>query len=225
MLRADLPYVVREHRVHFPDGFFAKLGPAFLTAYYDGYAFSDGARAYVAEAQGRAIGYLVGVTDVVAHRRHMLRRHRRSMLLRGLAALAFRPRLAGNFLRTRVGRYGRALLRRGEPPSPDEQEPAARMAVLTHVAVTQAERSQGAGSALVERFLTDAASAGCELVTLVTASGPGGAREYYSSRGWQERGNHEDGDNRWLTTFEWRFGVSPAVLQPRFQTPEQGAPA
>ena len=30
---ADLAAVVAEHLTHFPDGFFAKLGPAFLTRY------------------------------------------------------------------------------------------------------------------------------------------------------------------------------------------------
>lgn len=210
MQRADLPYVVREHRVHFPGGFFARLGPGFLTAYYGSYAFSDGAHAYIAEAQGRTIGFLVGVTDPAAHRRNMLRRHRRSLLLRGLVALSLRPRLAASFLRTRATRYGRALLRQGVTRAPDTREPSARVAVLAHVAVAQAEQSQGAGSALVEQFLKDAASADCELVTLVTLSDPPGAREYYSRRGWQECGEHEDGDKRRLTTFEWRFDNSSA---------------
>jgi len=29
----DLPFVIAEHLGHFPDGFFARLGPKFLAAY------------------------------------------------------------------------------------------------------------------------------------------------------------------------------------------------
>lgn len=210
----DLAFVVSQHRLHFPDGFFARLGPRFLTAYYRSYAFGPGAHSYIAQSRGHAIGYLVGVTDAVTHRQHLLGKDRRSLAVRGSVALAMRPRLAAHFVRTRAGRYGRAVLRRGATGAAtvttrDTSDAAGRIAVLTSVAVTRAEQSRGAGSLLIERFLSDAATDGCELVRLVTLSGPAGASEYYTARGWQQRGQRVDRDKRSLTTFEWRLGDGP----------------
>jgi GNAT superfamily N-acetyltransferase len=213
MAEADLAWVVREHRAHFPDGFFARLGPAFLTAYYRAYAFSAAALAYVAEADGRVVGYLVGVTDPVIHRRDMIRRRRRSLLWRGLVALSIRPPLTVQFLRTRAARYARKMLCRSGDPSPGASAPPARVAVLGYVAVTATHQSRGAGSALVERFLSDAEAAGCDRATLVTLSGAGGAGPYYQDRGWQAGGRHTDIDGRLLTTYEWRFARPGADRQ------------
>ena len=61
MRPADLSCVVRVHRANFPDGFFARLGPTFLTAYYRAYAFGAAALSYVGETDGLVLGYLVGV--------------------------------------------------------------------------------------------------------------------------------------------------------------------
>lgn len=205
MTQADLPWVVHEHRAQFADGFFARLGPAFLTTYYRAYAFSAAALAYVVEADGRVVGYLVGVTDPALHRRDLLRRHRWSLLRRGLAALSARPRLAAHFLRTRAARYARKLLHRRGDSSPGRAAPPHRVAVLGYVAVKTTHRSRGAGAALVERFLSHAEAAGCDGATLVTLSGTAGAGPYYEHRGWQARGEHTDADGRRLTTYEWRF--------------------
>ena len=41
MNTADLGFVVREHRRHFPDGFFARLGRGFLREYYRAFLLSQ----------------------------------------------------------------------------------------------------------------------------------------------------------------------------------------
>lgn len=214
MRPADLPRVVREHRANFPDGFFARLGPAFLTAYYRAYAFGDAALSYVAEADGRVVGYLVGVVDPARHRRDLLGRHRRSLMLRGILGMAIRPGLATHFLSTRATRYGRRLLGRRFDRSSATSAPPGRVAILSHVAVATDHQSRGLGSALVERFLDDARAAGCEAVTLVTLSGTEGAGSFYRHRGWQDCGEHADVDGRRLTTYEWRFARPGAAQDP-----------
>jgi GNAT superfamily N-acetyltransferase len=207
----DLPFVVREHLRHFPEGFFARLGQTFLTEYYRPYLSSRHARAHVADARGRPIGFLVGVTHPAAHRDHVLRTHGRTLLIEAARALLARPGLALLFLRTRARRYvGKALGRwrhRGGSPTrrPD------RIAVLDRVAVTPPAQSQGVGSALIETFVGDASAAGCSRIQLVTADGADGAAGYYESHGWRCCGEHSTPDGQRLVTYDRSLGEPPAA--------------
>lgn len=200
-MRAEqVPFVVAEHLECFPDGFFARLGPAFLAAHCTTYISSPYACAYIAERNGQAVGFLVGVIDPAAHRRHVLHRHGRRLLLCAVAALAARPRLAGHFLRQRLARYCGKLL-----PLPQAREdggPEGVTAVLAHVAVAGHARSEGAGGALIDRFVADASDAGCARVSLVTAAGHGGAGRYYERRGWLPRGETRTPEGRLLATYD-----------------------
>ncbi|NGO15651.1 GNAT family N-acetyltransferase [Streptomyces sp. HC44] len=210
----DLPFVVAEHRAHFPDGFFARLGPRYLTAYTRTYLTSPHARAYIAEADGVPVGFLVGVTDPAAHRQHLVRTHGRGLALRAGASLCARPALALHFMRTRLGRYARKLLpgrpRPASAPTPAESIPRAGVtAVLAHVVVIGRVRSYGLGSALVHRFTQDAATAGCAGISLVTAAGPDGAGRYYERLGWRYAGETRTPDGRALLTYEYGLSHQP----------------
>jgi ribosomal protein S18 acetylase RimI-like enzyme len=200
----DLPFVVEQHLHHFPDGFFARLGPRFLREYYRGFLTGASARTAVAETDGRRVGYLVGVTDPASHRDHVVRRHGRGLVLRAAAAMLLRPSLAVCFLRTRSGLYTRKLLRRRRRASTAPASPgtAGRTAVLTHVAIEPSAQSQGIGSTLIQRFQRQVADAGCDRLTLVTASGDDGAGPYYRRRGWTALGERRTPDGLLLTTFE-----------------------
>lgn len=208
MRASDLDFVVDEHLRHFPDGFFARLGPAFLTEYYRGFLTGQHACTTVAEVAGRPAGYLVGVTDPPAHREHVVRRHGRKLVVRGVAAMARRPSLAWCFLRTRAVLYARKLLyrRRGRPHAEGSivraEQGAGRTAVLTHVAVAPQAQSGGIGSELIRRFDDEVTARGCERITLVTASGDNGAGPYYRRRGWEPHGERRTPDGLWLTTYE-----------------------
>ena len=200
MTRADLPFVVAEHLEHFPHGFFARLGAGFLTSYTRTYLTGRHARAYVVEAAGHPVGFLVGVLDPPAHRRHVLRSHGPRLAARAVASLAVRPRLAWHFLRTRLGRYLRRLVPRrgtaGPVPSPGTT------AVLSHVVVARQARSLGVGAALIGRFVADAAEAGCARASLVTAAGTEGAGPYYERHGWLARGETRTPEGRLLATYD-----------------------
>ncbi len=202
MVPEELPFVVGEHRRFFPDGFFARLGPSFLTAYSRTYVSSPHAGAYIAEGgDGQPVGFLVGVIEPVAHRRHVLQVHRRELLLRAAGALALRPWLALHFLRTRLARYCRSLLR-GRPAQQVAGPPHGITAVLAHVAVAEHARSRGVGEALIGRFVEDATDAGCARASLVTVLGDGGAGMYYERRGWVPKGETRTPDGRRLAAYE-----------------------
>ena len=204
----DLPFVVTEHRAHFPEGFFARLGTRFLTAYTRTYLTGPHARAYIAEAEGVPVGFLVGVTDPAAHRQHIVQNHGKGLALRACAALCIRPGLALHFTRTRLARYARKLLpgRRGAAEAAIEAPPRPGItAVLAHVAVVGRVRSYGLGSALVRRFTQDAAAAGCARLSLVTAAGPEGAGRYYERLGWGYAGETRTPEGRTLLTYEYEF--------------------
>lgn len=210
----DLAFVVAEHRTHFPEGFFARLGRRYLTAYTRTYVTSPHAVAYIAEADGRPVGFLVGVSNPPAHREHVMRTHGRALALRAAAALCVRPGLAVHFLRTRLGRYARKL--RGGHQEPNAQQtglatpPDGTTAVLAHVVIVERVRSYGLGSALVTRFVQDAAAAGCTQASLVTAAGPDGAGRYYEQLGWHCAGDVRTPEGRLLESY-----VFPLHNQPR----------
>ncbi|MEV0774533.1 GNAT family N-acetyltransferase [Streptomyces sp. NPDC050433] len=200
-----LPYVVREHRRLFPDGFFARLGPRFLSTYTGMYLTSPHALAFIAEVDGRPVGFLVGVTDPALHRRHTLRRHGSRLLLLAAGGLTVRPRLLGHFLRTRLPRYVRKLTLRQQPAdtaTTTARSPSGPGAVLAHVAVADAASSRGIGADLIERFVAAATIAGCGRVSLVTAEGPQGAGSYYERRGWRLAGRTATLEGRQLLTYE-----------------------
>ncbi|MGH3317795.1 MAG: GNAT family N-acetyltransferase [Nocardioidaceae bacterium] len=206
MSTADLGFVVREHRRHFPDGFFARLGRGFLREYYRAFLTSAKSRTVVAELDGTPVGYLVGVTDPAAHRGHVVQRHGRVLVVRAAAAMLVRPSLAYCFLRTRLGLYTRKLLRR-RPRVPSDGPVQANgddsvTAVLTHVAVAPEAQSIGIGSELIDHFDQEVAAVGCDRLALVTASGEDGAGPYYRRRGWTARGERCTPDGMALTTYE-----------------------
>ncbi|MDB1086437.1 GNAT family N-acetyltransferase [Streptomyces sp. ACA25] len=197
----DVAFVVREHLRHFPEGFFARLGPGFLTTYCRTYLTSPHARGYVAHSDGRRAGFLVGVLQPAAHRGHVLHAHGPQLAARAVAALLLRPALALHFLRTRLVRYGRKLLpdvRAGQAPPAE----AGTSAVLSHVAVTGQARSRGIGSALIAEFVAAAENSGCACVSLVTTAGASGAGEYYERLGWLYRGENRTADGRTLATYD-----------------------
>jgi len=204
MAADDLHFAVEQHLSHFPDGFFARLGPRFLREYYRAFLTSRAARTAIADANGRQVGYLVGVTSPATHREHIVREHGRALVVRAVTAMLVRPSLAFCFLRTRAGLYARKLLRRPRASAPPSGQEGSRdtTAVLTHVAVARTAQARGIGSALIERFERAAAADGCDRLVLVTASGDDGAGPYYRRRGWKAVGERCTPDGLWLTTYE-----------------------
>ena len=231
---ADLPYAAHQHRANFPGGFFARLGPWFLRAYYRTFLDSPYACAWLALDDDVPIGYVVGMTSPREHRAHVLTRHRWSLAVRGGLALLCRPVLMVEFLRRRARWYWLKLVAtapsRSRNATPLEEhaddDPAARppldgsvigndvgrSAVLAHVVVGTGHRGLGLGTTLVDRFVGAAAEAGCDQVLLVTDSG-GQAAHFYEKRAWAPVRERTTVDGRFLTTY-----ARPArLVTPRHQ--------
>ena len=205
----DLPFVVAEHLRHFPDGFFARLGPTFLAAYNRTYLTGPDARAYIAEVDGQPVGFLIGGIDPVAHRGRVLRESGRGLLLRALGSLCLRPFLALHFIRTRLVRYGRKLIPNRTASQAPAVGPVGITAVLDYVVVAEHARCRGIGARLVACFVKDATDAGCARVTLVTAA-EGGAGPYYERHGWQRQGEIRTPEGRRLLTYVFPLHQGPA---------------
>jgi ribosomal protein S18 acetylase RimI-like enzyme len=211
----DLDRTAELHRRSLPDGFFARLGPAFLARYHATFAVGRRAAMLVAETRdGRIVGFLAGTVDNARHVRTVLRRPPPRLVLSGLLALARDPRLGVEFLRTRVGRYlrtfRRALVPRrpvaaatgpeatGAPPAPVSTTPV--VGVLTHVAVADEARGTGAGRALVDAFLDRARRTRVPEVRLVTSRREGAAG-FYRRLGWSSLGTRRAADGTVVEEF------------------------
>ena len=204
MAAADLAFAAALHEKALPHGFFGRLGTRFLKAYYETFSASPHAVALVAQTPAGRAGVLVGTWG--PHYTWVLRNRWGTLALRGLFALLTRPREFRFFLRTRTGRYTRALLRlvkrRSQVRSADtpaDTPPAP--AVLTHVAVAEGTRGQGVGQGLVDAFLAAAREAGCHEASLVTLQGPDGAGHFYRRLGWTLTAERADFDGRMVECF------------------------
>ena len=197
---ADLPFVVQQHRAHFPNGFFARLGPRFLERYYLTFCTSRDALAIVAEVDGRRAGYLVATTTPAGHRRHVLERHRRALAVRGVLGLLRHPALLGSFVRTRAGLYLRKVVRQTGDVDATADARRNDVAVLHSLVVLPHHQGCGIGSRLVDELSTAAAEAGCRSIALVTEAGGRGAA-YYLKTGWDAGDTHRTRDGQVLTTF------------------------
>lgn len=202
--KTELARTARLHARHLPSGFFARLGTRFLRRYHRAFAESPEAEVFVAETPDGPQGVLVGTFDNAAHYRWAMRRRGILLALAGLGALLRRPRLAGEFLVTRLGRYGRALARWLRPRrrrATGVAEPARRVAVLTHVAVDPAVRGRGAGRELVATFVRAARARGADEVRLITpADGPGSG--FYRALGWRRLARRRAADDTLVEEFQ-----------------------
>jgi GNAT superfamily N-acetyltransferase len=235
MVRRDLRATAALHHRSLPDGFFSRLGRRFLRRYHATFLASPFAVAIVATdpVDGDVpAAFLVGTLQNRAHYRWVVRRCGPRLALELVAALAVRPRLASLFIRTRVGRYlrwvwryplyraqrrtaaapagseGAAVVEEEPARGPEEAAPVAPVAVLTHVAVDERLRGQGAGRRLVEAFVERAREAGAAEVRLVTEASDG-ASGFYERLGWTPVGEKPGADDEVVR--EFRLSLVPPV--------------
>lgn len=213
---SDLGYTALQHEELLPHGLFPHLGHTFLRRWHATFLDSPYGIALVAEQLEETgpvpVGFLIGSTDQVRLVHDVIARHRLSLVVAGCSALLRRPRLAVHFARTRAKPYLRRLTgtsRRpavrpdaaaGAPSRRDDRTPA-RIAVITAVTVDASCRSNGAGRALVDRFVLRAALSGADDARLTTVSGAGGAGGFYEKLGWQFVEQHPTRDGLTVSTY------------------------
>lgn len=202
----DVPFAVQAHLEHFPEGFFARLGPRFLTRYYRTFIEGPPACALVAESDGQLLGYLTGIFDPQEHRRLVVQYHGKALAADALLGMVRRPAVAYSFLATRARRYLSALRRYRSKAPTAAGSSGDSCAVLSHVVVTKSERARGLGAELVSAFLAEATGAGCTKACLVTMDGPDGAGPFYERLGWRRSPRSSSADGRPLLHYEIDLG-------------------
>lgn len=202
----DLPFAAALHAQALPHGFFTRLGERFLTAYYESFLASPHALAFVAATTARPVGVLVGTVRGRTHLRWVLRHRGWRLGWLGALALLTRPRQLAFFVRTRLLRYARGVLRNRRRRVGHAAEPPARhTATLSHVAVAHEARGAGAGAALVAAFASAARRAGCDEAALVTLADGRGAGPFYERLGWTRRRDLVDRDGRPISFYTRRL--------------------
>ena len=195
----DLPFASDLHTRCLGHGLFPALGPMFLRAYLRTFVTSPHAVGFIAECDDAPVGFLVGVLDEQAHYRYVVRRRGLALGAAAAASLVVRPRVAWWFARTRGLQYARGFVRlagRGKPSV--TASGSVQQAVLTHVAVSPAARTNGVGSLLVNDFASHARLAGLQSARLVTKAGDDGAGRFYEKLGWRKADEIVDRDDlRW----------------------------
>lgn len=194
MTAADVNRVAELHIGLFRHNVAVRFGARFVRQYIGLFLDSPAATAQVVAEDERVVGYLLGVTSTADHRPFV--RTRRLDLV--LAAL---PRLVSNIgFITKVGaRKVRTRLRRQSAASDPQPGP---VAVLSHIAVCQAARRHGAGTALVEAFERTVLEYGTQWAVLATIDGEDGAGDFYDRRGWREVSHGITVDARRLRIYE-----------------------
>ncbi|MDN5551232.1 GNAT family N-acetyltransferase [Brevibacterium aurantiacum] len=200
MEMSDLSFVCASMREHLPGGFFAELGDGFLSAYLRTYATSPSGCAFVAEVDGRQVGFLVGSVDREAYRHHVMRADRGRLLRRGILSLALRPSLAIRFAHTRMNRYLRGLRRCSRVGSTSPSD--SRLGILSHIAVATDARGAGVGRDLLDSFLTVCSAHKTPRLQLFVDPSNTGARQFYQSNGWTDASQQTDADGRQWNTME-----------------------
>ena len=119
MTRADLAFVAEQHRLCFPTNVIGRLGEVALRAYYRTFIDAPYATAAVAELDGRACGFLVGIVHTARHRSWLRRHHVRSFAAAVTSSFAANPALAARLVGRRVSmqldRYKQASRRAPSP--------------------------------------------------------------------------------------------------------------
>lgn len=195
----DLKSVARLHANALGHGLYPLLGQRFLRVYHAALLDSPHATSAVLGPAGGPTGFVVTLTDPGAHRVWLRTTAARRLALHGAIGLATHPRALALFLRTRIGRYLRAL-RETDGASSTGTDGRPPPAVLLHVAVARYVRGRGLGRVLVQRSVADARRAGRSRITLVT-SADAVAVQVYEALGWTRVGERPGRDGQPVVAF------------------------
>lgn len=176
--------VARLHLEQLRTSFRGPTGSGLLEAYYSYLANCSGACGFVAQEQGRILGFACGIWDAQSVRRSMLRQWPRLLFWATAQILAHPPVLA-------------ALLRRVAHPDGDRLS-GERGYELRPIVVDSAARRRGIGAQLVRAVLQDAGERGYNTVYLHTEQDNSIARAFYAAMGFRPAHKHLSGTTQYL---------------------------
>jgi ribosomal protein S18 acetylase RimI-like enzyme len=155
MQRADVAAVTRTHVAAFPNFFLTFLGAPFLRQLYRGIVDDGSGISYVAELDGKIIGFVAGTDTPARFYSRLLEKRLIHFALASIWPILRRPTILGRLLR--------AFTKGKEAPAA-----ATARSELMSLAVLPTVRGGGAGRQLVEAFMVEAKRRGAALVFLTT---------------------------------------------------------
>lgn len=197
----------RLHRELLPHGLFPRLGQRFMRRWHRTFVDSPhGVALGVMDEQGVLRGFLIATVDQAGYTRDVLESARWALGWRGAIALAARPRLAAQFVRTRSRRYLRRLRPGAARDQPGPEATPSRVGVLHAVACAPSARGNGVGTALLAEFVRLATEAETPLLQLVTRDS-GGAADFYRRHGWVVTDQRLDRDGNAIVQLDHKPGI------------------
>lgn len=183
MIAPDLPSVARLHAKAFPRSRSTSIGQPFIRRMYRWFCSVPDGIAYVAERDGRVIGFAAGSSGDGYGRRVF--RYAVPQILWGLAT---RPQ---RLVQPRTWFLWRSYLRGLRRPRTSINDAAPHVdpdpsAGLASIAVSFEGRGQGISDMLLQAFEAAARSHGCVAATLSVEPENAAARRLYERHGWRQ---------------------------------------
>lgn len=168
---ADLVFhqMAEIHREAISEGFLSSLGERFLTGLYRHLSGMENAFAFVAEEEGRVLGFIVGALDTGSVYRSYAQKGGLSAILT-LAPKLLSPR--------RVARVMETVLYPGRKRNDGLPEPE-----ILNFCVRSDQQGKGVGGALFQALCTEFARRGVGEIRIVTGEGQVSAQHFYEAKG------------------------------------------
>lgn len=193
MTKEDTADVVAIHVAAFPQFFLTFLGPRFLRELYGAIVSDSSGIAWVAEEEGRVVGFVAGTDAPSRFYRRLIERR----------VLRFAMAAAIPFLR-RPSILPRLLRAFGKPAG--SREAPGRRAELMSLAVAPSGQGSGAGALLVERFAEEARRRGVETIYLTTdAVSNERVNRFYERRGFARVRQFTTAEGRRMNEYQKRL--------------------
>jgi glycosyltransferase involved in cell wall biosynthesis/ribosomal protein S18 acetylase RimI-like enzyme len=190
---SDVQGVVAIHTRAFPGYFLTQLGNRFLTLFYDGAATWKDSNNFVAEVDGRVVGFVIGVHDHRAFHRYLRRKYALRAALSVAGPALTRPQV--------LARMTKAFFSSGP------QLPGLTGSLLMSIAVDPIFGGRGIGSSLLHAFNQSMAASGASSYRLTTDRDNNDAvNRFYLSAGFILECSFQTGERRWLNRYVYYLG-------------------
>lgn len=190
MTDAETEDAVAIHMAAFPAFFLTFLGPRFLRQLYRGIVGDPAGMAWVAEQDGRRLGFVAGTDSPSRFYRRLIRRRLIRFALAAAIPFLRRPSILPRLLR--------AFTKPAEASAS-----GARRAELMSLAVWPWAQQRGAGALLVQCFIDEARRRGAEVVYLTTdAAGNDAVNRFYERLGFSVVRRFTTAEGRVMNEYE-----------------------
>ena len=198
---SDAPRLAALHQRAFPNFFLSSLGQPFLEQFYAGYAEDESSICFVARSEdGRPLGAVTGTTEPAGFYKRLLVRRFLGFVVASIRAAVTQPQA--------VPRLLKAVAYRGD--SPDVEGPHA---LLSSICVDPEVKGSGAGRALAQAWVAEAARRGVPRAFLTTdAEDNEPVNSFYQRLGWTLHDSYATAQGRQMNRYEAPLGPESSTV-------------